>query len=67
MLYDKITEPTKANVKLRYKDKGDSATIEQIDDDAIKVIFDEPKKSITPGQSAVFYAGNDVIGGGIIQ
>ncbi len=67
MLYDKISEPMKANVKIRYKDKGDAATIEQVDDDTIKVIFDEPKKSITPGQSAVFYKDNDVIGGGIIQ
>jgi tRNA-specific 2-thiouridylase len=53
-------------VKIRYKDSGAPATIEQINGTNIKVIFDEPKKSITPGQSTVFYEGSDVIGGGII-
>lgn len=67
MKYKKIEKPLKAIVKIRYKDNGSSATIEQLDDTHIKVIFDDPKKSITPGQSAVFYEGNDVIGGGIIQ
>jgi tRNA-specific 2-thiouridylase len=67
MMYDKLPGKLKANVKIRYKDKGDSAVIEQVEPDKIKVVFDKPKKSITPGQSAVFYEGDDVIGGGIIQ
>jgi tRNA-specific 2-thiouridylase len=67
MKFEKIEKPIKAKVKIRYKDSGAPATIEQIDESHIKVIFDQPKKSITPGQSAVFYDGNDVIGGGIIQ
>ena len=67
MKYDKLEKPLKANVKIRYKDSGSPATIEQIDESHIRVIFDEPKKSITPGQSAVFYDGSDVIGGGIIS
>jgi tRNA-specific 2-thiouridylase len=67
MKLDEIPKPMNANVKIRYKDKGDSAIIEQVEADKIKVIFDNPKKSITPGQSAVFYEGEDVIGGGIIQ
>jgi tRNA-uridine 2-sulfurtransferase len=66
MKYERLDKPMKANVKIRYKDSGAPATIEQFDDSQIKVIFDEPKKSITPGQSAVFYEGKDVIGGGII-
>ena len=66
MKYCRIEKPKKARVKIRYKDAGSEATIEQIEDYKIKVIFDEPKKSITPGQSAVFYEGDDVIGGGII-
>ena len=64
---EKLSSPVKANVKIRYKDQGSPAIIEQISTDEIKVIFDEPKKSITPGQSTVFYDGDDVIGGGIIQ
>jgi len=66
MKFDEIKSPMKANVKIRYKDSGDSATIEQMDENTIRVEFDNPKKSITPGQSAVFYDGDDVIGGGII-
>jgi len=67
MKYERLDKPLKANVKIRYKDSGALATIEQIDDTQIKVLFDEPKKSITPGQSTVFYEGSDVIGGGIIE
>jgi tRNA-specific 2-thiouridylase len=67
MLMDKLDKPIKAKVKIRYKDEGSNATLEQIDNDKIKALFDKPKKSITPGQSAVFYIGDDVLGGGIID
>jgi tRNA-specific 2-thiouridylase len=67
MLTDKLTEPVEAKVKIRYKDDGAPAVVEQTADDCIKVTFTEPKKSITPGQSAVFYIGDDVLGGGIID
>lgn len=66
MKYEKLENPIKAKVKIRYKDTGSMATLEQISRTEIKVTFDEPKKSITPGQSAVFYECEDVIGGGII-
>ena len=64
---ERIDSTIKAKVKIRYKDDGNMAMIEPINGSQIKITFDEPKKSITPGQSAVFYDGNDVIGGGIIQ
>jgi tRNA-uridine 2-sulfurtransferase len=67
MMYEKLDTPIEADVKIRYKDKGDPAVIEQVDEDHIKVIFKSPKKAITPGQSAVFYSGEDLIGGGIID
>ena len=67
MTTEKLTEPTKALVKIRYKDKGSMATLYQENDGEIKIIFDEQQKAITPGQSAVFYDGDNVIGGGIIQ
>jgi tRNA-specific 2-thiouridylase len=66
MMCERIEKTIKAKVKVRYKDGGSDATLEQIDDNNIKVIFESPKKSITPGQSAVFYIGDDVFGGGII-
>lgn len=67
MKFKSIDIPLRAKVKIRYKDIGSQATIEQLDTDSIKVVFDEPKKSITPGQSAVFYDNDDVVGGGIIR
>lgn len=54
-------------VKIRYRDKGSLATIHSTDKEHVSVIFDEPQKSITPGQSAVFYDGDKVLGGGIID
>jgi len=67
MLTDRIDKPIKALVKIRYNDKGSEAMIEQTDDSHIKVKFDVPQKAVTPGQSAVFYSGDNVIGGGIIE
>jgi tRNA-uridine 2-sulfurtransferase len=64
---DAIKSPMEVKVKIRYKDTGTDALIEQTGEDCMTVIFREPKKSITPGQSAVFYEGEDVIGGGIIE
>lgn len=53
--------------KVRYNDTGTPAIIDQVDTDIMKVLFHEPVKSIAPGQAAVFYEGDDVIGGGWIQ
>src|SRR4030095_9833218 len=64
---DCLDSPMKVKVKIRYKDEDSMAVIEQTGDNQIKITFDELKKSITPGQSAVFYDGDDVIGGGIIE
>lgn len=66
-MVESIKQPAQAKVKIRYKDEGSMAVIEQTGDDEITVTFNEPKRSITPGQSAVFYDGNNVIGGGIIN
>lgn len=67
MLVEKINQPLKAKVKIRYNDKGNDAMLEQTGEDTIKVKFDNPQKAITRGQSAVFYVGNDILGGGIIE
>ena len=64
---DKIDKPMEVAVKTRYSQKEANATIEMIDEQTIKVIFEEPQARITPGQSAVFYDGDTVIGGGIIN
>jgi len=64
--YEKLEQPMEAVTKIRYKDKGSISVIEQNGTD-FSVKFYERAKGIAPGQSAVFYEGNDVIGGGIIQ
>jgi tRNA-specific 2-thiouridylase len=64
--YDGISDGMEALTKIRYKDKGALANLYTYEN-GIKVRFYENVKGIAPGQSAVFYEGNDVIGGGIIQ
>ena len=66
LLFDKIDNPMKVNVKNRYSSNEEAATIEQIDENTIKVVFDRPVARITPGQSAVFYLDDIVVGGGKI-
>lgn len=63
--YEKIAEPMNVITKVRYKHDGESSTITQIGD-RIKVEFVSKVSAIAPGQSAVFYEGNDMIGGGNI-
>jgi len=64
--YDSIYEGMESNVKIRYKDKGSLATLHP-KDNMVNVRFFEDAKGVAPGQSAVFYEGEDVIGGGLIQ
>ena len=66
MKYDGITEGMEAITKIRYKDKGAISNL-YYSDHGIRTRFYENVKGIAPGQSAVFYEGDDVIGGGIIQ
>lgn len=66
LLVDNMTEPIKVKVKTRYSAKEVDASIEKIETDIIKVTFDEPQPRLTPGQSAVFYIDDIVLGGGKI-
>jgi tRNA-specific 2-thiouridylase len=66
MKYDGITDGMEAITKVRYKDKGSLSNL-YTTDKGVRVKFYHDAKSIAPGQSAVFYEGDDVIGGGIIQ
>lgn len=63
----RIREPLRCTVKTRYRQTDVPCTIEPIDDESIKVIFDEPQIAVTPGQSAVFYLDEVCLGGGIIE
>ena len=64
--YDGITDGMEAITKIRYKDKGTLSNLYN-HDNGIQVRFYTEAKGVAPGQSAVFYEGNDVVGGGIIQ
>lgn len=54
-------------VKVRYRTPGAAAKVEPLSGDRLKVIFAEPQRAITPGQAAVFYRGERVLGGGVIE
>lgn len=66
LLIDKIEKPMKVMVKIRYSSKEYPANIEMLEEDTIRVVFDEPVARITSGQSAVFYIDDMVLGGGKI-
>ena len=64
---DKLKEPLKCYAKIRYRAKEAPATIEMVENDKVEVLFDEPQRAITKGQSVVFYDEDGiVIGGGTI-
>ena len=58
--------PNKVTAKIRYRATATKATLNKIDENTYEVIFDKPVKSITKGQSVVFYDDNICLGGGII-
>ena len=64
---DAPCEKFSANVKIRYNFIEKPAEIIPLNGDTVKVIFENPQKAVTPGQSAVFYKGDVVLGGGVIQ
>lgn len=61
-----LTDPIPAQVKIRYSARPASAMLYPEGTD-VKVVFETPQRAVTPGQSAVFYDGNQLLGGGIIQ
>ena len=64
---DKIDSPIKVLAKARYGQKASPATIEQIDNNTLRIEFDQPVRAISAGQSVVFYDGDVLVGGGIIK
>ena len=57
----------KVGCKFRYRQQDNFVNLRFIGEDTVELIFDEPLKSVTPGQAAVFYDGEICLGGGIID
>ena len=66
MKYATIPEGLEVTAKIRYRNQGGKASLYP-EGDRIRVVFHEEMDSITPGQSAVFYENEDMVGGGIIE
>lgn len=61
------TTPLAATVQVRYRSAPEPATVIPLTADRVRLVFAEPQFSITPGQAAVWYDGEVVLGGGIIE
>jgi len=61
-----VLQPMRVAVKIRHRHEPAAATLEKSGDDELVVTFDQPQRAITPGQAAVFYDGDIVVGGGWI-
>ena len=61
-----VVKPMRARVKIRHRHEPAPATMERSGEDELLVTFDEAQRAVTPGQAAVFYDGDDVVGGGWI-
>jgi len=63
---ESLTTPEQVTVMTRYRDKEGEATIYPLENGRVKVSLTQKKRAVTPGQAAVFYQGDMVLGGGTI-
>ena len=64
---EKLEEPIEVKVKIRYKSDETDCTVIPVSKDRVLVRFKKPQRAVTPGQASVFYDGDTVVGGGIIE
>ncbi len=60
-------EEIRVEIKIRHRHDPAPATLRRLDGQHVTAIFDDPQRAITPGQAAVFYQGDDIVGGGWIS
>jgi len=65
--FDKLENEIEVQAKIRYSARPADAIISPLENGRIKVVFKEKQRAITKGQSVVFYNGNIVVGGGVIE
>ena len=61
------TFPLQCAAKVRYRQPDQACTVHVSDDGTSLVIFDQPQRAVTPGQSVVFYMDDYCLGGGVIE
>ena len=66
VLYEKLSNALKVQVKIRYQHQSIGARVIPAGRDRCRILFDRPQMAVTPGQAAVFYDGDFVVGGGTI-
>ena len=62
-----LSAPIRVEAKIRYRHTPSAAWVTCMEDGGVSVVFDQPQRAVTPGQSVVFYEGDTVLGGGIID
>lgn len=65
--FDSLHEPMRVQAAVRYRARPAEATLFPLEDGCVHVVFDTPQRSVTPGQSVVFYSGDLLVGGGMIR
>lgn len=65
--FEVLTEPIRVMAKARYRHIPQPATVYPMEDATAKVVFDNPQRAMTPGQTVALYDGDVVVGGGIIR
>ncbi|ADU27884.1 tRNA 2-thiouridine(34) synthase MnmA [Ethanoligenens harbinense] len=62
-----LEDGARVQAKIRYNAPAVPATLHTVENGALRLLFDEPQRAVTPGQAAVFYDGDTVLGGGTIE
>ena len=64
---ENLTEPVVVSARIRYNTQDSPAVPRPLDDGVAELVLENEQRAIAPGQSAVFYRGDEVLGGGVIR